>query len=219
MLQNNPAQAEKNNRIRQFRNIVGSIVLLFELLFTISLTLLLRIPRTDVDRKLRTLHFVLKVSDDPKIFVRLFHLSFRDFLINAENNQNEFWINEIEMHKKLIFCCFDLLSKTFFFKKNICSLKNASFHRTNIDDRIIEKCLSAEIQYVCRYWIHYLECGKCKIFDQNEVHKFLNQRFLFWIEALSIIERINDIFNIIFSLQNLFEVNQFWSYLWRLLTS
>lgn len=146
-LQGNPTQTEKNSRIRKFRNIVGSIVLLFEPLSSASLAVLLRIPKTDIDRRLRTLHSVLRVPEDPKIPVRLFHLSFRDFLVDPENNQNEFKINEKKAHKKLAFCCLDLLLTTHCLKEDICSLKKPRIQRIDIDSQLIEKCLPAEVQY------------------------------------------------------------------------
>lgn len=206
-LQDNPTQTEKDSRIRQFRNIVGFIVLLFEPLSSASLAILLRTSRTDVDRRLRTLHSVLRVSDDPKIPVRLFHLSFRNFLIDSENNHSEFWIDEKETHKKLAFCCVDLLLNTDCLKKDICSLKRPGSLRIDIDDHLIEKYLPAEVQYACRYWAHHLENGNCNISDDDKIHRFLDQRFLYWVEALSIIGRTDDSIRIIASLPNLLVVS------------
>lgn len=208
ILQGNPTQSEKDSRIREFRNIVGCIVLLFEPLSSASLTVLLNIPRKDIDRKLHILHSVLRVPDDPTIPVRLFHLSFRDFLVGSENNQNEFCIDEKETHKKIAFYCLDLLMTTRCLKKDICSLKKPGFNRTDIDDQIIKKCLPTEVQYGCRYWARHLELRECCISDHDKVHNFLNQRFLFWVEALSIIGKINDSITTIVSLQNLFKVKQ-----------
>jgi hypothetical protein len=208
IFQDNSTKSKKESRIQEFRNIVDFIILFVESLSSAFLAVLLNISRIDVDRRLRTLHFVLRVSNDPKIFVRLFHLSFRDFLLDSEINQSEFRINENETHKNLAFRCIDLLSRTSSLKEDICSLKKLDIHRLDVDRQLIEKCLSAEMQYACRFWAHHLESEKCRITNHDKIHKFLNQRFLYWVEALSIIERVIDSIEAIINLQNLLEVKQ-----------
>ncbi len=151
IFQDNSTKSKKESRIQEFRNIVDFIILFVESLSSAFLAVLLNISRIDVDRRLRTLHFVLRVSNDPKIFVRLFHLSFRDFLLDSEINQSEFRINENETHKNLAFRCIDLLSRTSSLKEDICSLKKLDIHRLDVDRQLIEKCLSAEMQYACRF--------------------------------------------------------------------
>ncbi len=90
ILQDNPTRSEKESRIQEFRNIVDSIVILFEPLFRASLAVLLGTSRTAIDRRLHTLHSVLRVPTDPKSPVRPFHLSFRDFLVDSEHKQSQF---------------------------------------------------------------------------------------------------------------------------------
>ena len=203
IFQGNLTRSEKENRIHEFRDIVGSIIILVEPLSRASLAVLLDTPRPIIDRRLHTLHSVLRVPANPKSPVRLFHLSFRDFLVEHES---QFWIDETETHKKLAFHCLNLLSKTDCLKENILSLKRPGSLRIDIDGHVIEECLLAEVQYACRYWAHHLDRGKCRISDQDEVHNFLDQRFLYWVEALSIIGRVNDSIRIIANLQNLLDV-------------
>lgn len=207
LLQGKPTRSDKDHRIKEFRTIVGSIILLVDPLSSVSLAVLLGISRTNVNQRLRTLHSVLRVPNDPTIPVRLFHASFRDFLLDSENNQNVFKIDEEETHKRLAFCCLDLLSKTNNLKEDICSLKKPGIHQVDIDRQLIEKCLPAEMQYACRYWTYHLEKGKCRVSDQDKIHMFLNQRFLYWVEALSIIGKMSDSINAIATLQNLLEVS------------
>lgn len=151
ILQDDLSISEKERRIHEFRIIVDAIIILFESLSKASLAVLLDTSRTIIDRRLHTLHSVLRVSDDSKSPVRLFHLSFRDFLLDSEQKSSQFWINEKETHKELAFRCLDLLSKTNCLKEDICSLKRPGILRIDIDDHLIEECLSAEVQYACRY--------------------------------------------------------------------
>jgi hypothetical protein len=206
ILKGDIAEFEKERRIQQFRDIVGSIVILFEPLSTKSLAILLGIPTEVIDRRLHTLHSVLRVPDDQKSPVRLLHLSFRDFLVDIDRKDSQFWINERDTHMKIAFRCLDLLSNTGCLKEDICSLEKPGTLRADIDEARIEKCLPAEVQYACRYWVHHLEQGECLASAQDLVHRFLNQRFLYWLEALSIIGRVNESLNMINTLQRLLKV-------------
>lgn len=62
-------------------------------------------------------------------------------------------MNEKETHRKLVFHCLDLLSKTIYLKEDICSMKKPGKLRIDIDNRLIEECLPAEVQYACHYWV------------------------------------------------------------------
>ena len=158
-----------------------------------------------MDRRLHVLHSVLRVSTDPDIPVRLFHLSFRDFLVDPERKYSQFWVDEKQTHKTLAMRCLDLLSRTTCLKQKICSIKPGSL-RTDIDDQLIKQRLPAEIQYACRFWVHHLEQGRCLITDKDKVHQFLERRFLYWLEALSIIGRATESIGIIVRLHRLLEV-------------
>ncbi len=217
ILKGDITELEREDRIQHFRDIVGSIVILFEPLSTTSLAIILGKSKTLVDNRLHRLHSVLRIPADPKSPVRLFHLSFRDFLVDSDDKQSQFWIDEKETHKKIAFRCLDLLSRTPCLKEDICSLKKPGSLRIDIDGHLIEECLPAEVQYACRYWAHHLEQGNCRISDQDKVHNFLDQRFLYWVEALSIIGRVTDSISMIAKLQNLLEVKQSLPHFWHLL--
>ncbi|KAF2149711.1 hypothetical protein K461DRAFT_296144 [Myriangium duriaei CBS 260.36] len=73
-----------NAAMSRFRLLIGSIVLLADPLFTIALSSLLKMPFEDIRQVLLRLQALLHVPDDHSLPVRLLHLSFRDFLINAK---------------------------------------------------------------------------------------------------------------------------------------
>src|SRR5437667_15781 len=75
-------KAAKKSLANEFRTVVGSIVLLAEPLSTSSLARLLDIPKSVIDRRLMSLHSVLSVLASAESPVRMFHLSFRDFLVD-----------------------------------------------------------------------------------------------------------------------------------------
>jgi len=71
-------------RTSEFREIVGSIVVLERPLSIVSLAYLLGIPKDDISCRLDSLHSVLSVPDDEDVPVRLLHLSFREFLLDPQ---------------------------------------------------------------------------------------------------------------------------------------
>ncbi len=76
---------------------MGSIVLLEEALSTQALAGLLDIRCSVIDRRLSSLHSVLSVPTSADSPIRMFHLSFRDFLLDPEKrDSNPFWIEEKE---------------------------------------------------------------------------------------------------------------------------
>ncbi|KAL7899344.1 vegetative incompatibility protein HET-E-1, partial [Trichoderma sp. TUCIM 5745] len=181
---------EKEAVITRFKEIVGTIVLLANPLSTISLANLLAIDAEKIDNQLDMLHSVLNIpssTDDP---IRLFHLSFRDFLVNKENcDRNPSWVDEKTTHKRIMVCCLKLLSANTL-QKDICNLRAPGTLRSEIDQENIKTHLPPEIQYACLYWVHHLKESGGTISDRDQVYEFLIRHLLHWIEALSLLGRV-----------------------------
>jgi len=76
----------------EFKEIVGSIVILANPLARSSLATLLGISKRTVNSKLRHLHSVLSIPSDQNLPVRLLHLSFWDFLLDPKKKgKSEVW--------------------------------------------------------------------------------------------------------------------------------
>jgi hypothetical protein len=182
---------DKAEVLAEFRNIVGPIVLLAQPLSVRSLARLLDIGPEDVRALLNSLHSVLDiplVNDAP---VRLFHLSFRDFLVDpAKRTKNEFWIDEAKYHKTLAERCIQLMGQCL--KQDICGLKMPGKLRSEVNQQIINANLSPALQYACQYWVHHLKESKHNIEDDDFVHTFLTSHLLHWLEALSLLGSLSD---------------------------
>ena len=198
---------EKEKRIKEFRDIVGPIVFLVEPLTSATLAKLPQLRKSDIDGRLRCLRSVLHLpstSEDP---IRPLHLSFRDFLTDSERRtHNPFWIDEKEAHTSLAIQCLGLLSTTTCLKQDICSVKKPGTLRNDYDDDLIAQCLPREVQYACLHWVYHLENGCCLIGDHSQVHVFLENRFLYWLEALGLMGKTYDAINMITILQTLLQV-------------
>ncbi|KAI9776915.1 MAG: hypothetical protein M1839_009157, partial [Geoglossum umbratile] len=199
-------EADKQRRISEFQDIVGSIVILESPLSISSLAHLFRISKEDIRCRLDSLHSVLSIPDNEDLPVRLLHLSFRDFLIDPlKKGKSPFWVDERETHKRLARKCLELLSSLEGLRQNMCELPNPGTLRSEIDERTVAICLSPELQYACRYWAHHLERSDRHIHDGDPIHLFLQKYFLYWLEAMSLIGEAYKCIHIIKKLQALTE--------------
>jgi hypothetical protein len=145
--------------------------------------------------------------------VRIFHESFRDFLIHPDpEDVHEFFSDEKVTHKRLADRCLQLLSEGSYLKKDICGLGAPGKFRTTIDQQTIDRCLPSEAQYACLYWVYHLKSGKVTLNDESQALQFLRSHFLHWLEALSLIGRISEGIRQINELQSLLGVIHFYYY-------
>lgn len=121
-LKNVHNEKDKQQLVVIFRQVVGAIVNFFEPLSVITIVGLLAFNESTIQRRLHNLHSILKVPDGQEYPIRLFHPSFRDFLLNNERccNQN-FWVDEKETHGTLVKCCLRLMSSNL--TRDICDLR------------------------------------------------------------------------------------------------
>lgn len=205
-------EVAKKSLLDEFHIVVGSIILLAESLSIVSLACLLDIPRPVVDRRLTTLHSVLSVPPSDDSTVRMFHLSFRDFLVDPnKRGTNPFWIDERATHKRIANRCLELLSSGSRLKKNICNLDIPGTTRADIEPAIINSHLPADVRYACLYWVHHLDQSrsaqeKACITDNHQAYVFLQCHFLHWLEALSLLGKISESIAMIGCLQGLIGV-------------
>ena len=201
---------EKKRIAQEFQKIIGSIVILADPLPASSLASLLGISEKDVDKKLIFLHSVLSIPSDRDSPVRLLHLSFRDFLLDPEKQgKSEFWfsVDAMKTHEMIATKCLELMSRQNCLRENMCDLEFPGKLRNEIDRKTLHDCLSSDVRYACQYWVHHLEQGGRRIHDQDTVHVFLQQHFLHWLEALSLMGKISESIAMIDTLQSLVDVS------------
>jgi hypothetical protein len=198
----------QNSLIEEFQMVVGAIVLLAEPLSISSLAGLLEISKSVISRRLVTLHSVLSVPESIYGPVRLFHLSFRDFLVDPAKRENSpFWISEEATHEKIAMRCLRLLSSGSYLKEDICGLKISGAARVHVPVIKIHAALPAHIRYACSYWVYHLEKSGSNITDDHEAMEFFEKYFLYWLEALSLLGKISGSISMIRSLQKLVQVS------------
>ncbi|KAF2835297.1 HET-domain-containing protein [Patellaria atrata CBS 101060] len=197
-------EVDMQRRTSEFREVVGSIIVLESPLSISSLARLLSIPKEDIRCGLDSLRSVLNIPDCEYIPIRLLHLSFREFLVDPrKKGKSPFWIDEKETHERLVAKCLQLMSSSEGLRQNICNLQRLGTLQSEINKCIIAKSLPPELQYACRYWVHHLEQSKWHIHDGDVIHLFLQKYFLYWLEAMSLIGDAYKCIHMIHSLQTL----------------
>jgi hypothetical protein len=198
---------DKEKLYEEFRMIVGSIVTLAEPLSVTSLATLLNVSLPTIIRRLRPLHSVLQVPTDSETPIRTLHLSFREFLLSDKLRHEPFGVDGPATHRMLLTQCLALLSGPADLRENLCDLKYPGQLRREIDSTIIDERLSPTFRYACRYWVHHVQYSMVRIHDDNDVHVFLKQHFLHWLEALSLMNRISEAVGHVGVLQSLVSVS------------
>ncbi|KAM6516571.1 hypothetical protein FALCPG4_014752 [Fusarium falciforme] len=190
--------------LKDFRDVVGTIVLLQEPLSISTLSCLADIPERVISGILRPLHSVLSVPISPQEPIRMLHLSFHDFLVDKEMHEADpFWVNDQETHERIVPRCLDLLRSGKHLKQDICDLGLPGTRRADIEQREVNLKLPGEVRYACLYWTHHLEGSGLKIDDSHPVFSFLKDYFLFWLEALAILGEVHNCSAMIASIQSL----------------
>jgi hypothetical protein len=200
--------------LEDFRAIVGSIVILYEPLSIPSLSNLLDIKDSKIRSKLKWLQAVIRVPEDDKKPVRIFHLSFRDYLLQDSSAKNalhnderdpKFWIKEKQAHQRVAESCIQLM--TISLKEDICEVTIPGTLITDVERSKVDDYIPPEVQYACLYWIQHLLKSVTQLQDNDYVHQFLQVHLLHWLEALSWIGKISEGILEIISLESAISVS------------
>ncbi|KAJ5278220.1 hypothetical protein N7524_004373 [Penicillium chrysogenum] len=94
---------QKAKLISEFQQVIGTLVILESPLSINSLSKLLGLHKGLIYLRLSPLHSVLRVPDDELIPIRLFHQSFRDFLLDPETRKKTpLGISEIDRNAQYV---------------------------------------------------------------------------------------------------------------------
>ncbi|OQV00791.1 WD domain-containing protein [Cladophialophora immunda] len=186
-----------------FRQVVGSVVTLAEPLSVRSLATLLNTATDAIVLRLRPLHSILNVPADFDTPVRPLHLSFSEFLLSETLQAPQFKVNGPDMHRMLLKQCLRLLSQLDGLRENICDLRYPGQPRRELKSTLINERMTPALQYACQYWVYHTRKSETQIHDNDQVHLFLQAKFLHWIEALSLMNRLSEVIGQIGTLQSL----------------
>ena len=171
--------------VNEFQNIVGAIIILQNPLPIMPLAELLDIREAAIQNRLNTLQSVIRVPKEAEEPVRLFHQSFRDYLLDPDEKTHRFSIDRAGINRTIGLHCIRVMEReNGGLKRNICSLSRFGALRTEIAPLAVQANVPTELQYACQYWASHLQQGHVKLEDQGQIHQFLKKHFLHWLEAM-----------------------------------
>lgn len=199
---------KRDQLIREYHIVLGTIILLESPLSLYALANFLGRPENFLETRLNSLHSVLDIPLNKMMPIRAFHLSLRDFLVNADTRENTpLWIDEKEINQDLTTCCLRVMKQNL--KKNICNLQSYGTKRMTVNRQYISDRLPLELQYSCRYWTHHLTYSRDAISLSDKIFGFLNDHFLHWMEAMSLLGAISDVLRSINALKLVMQVSHY----------
>jgi hypothetical protein len=181
----------------RLQTLVGTIILLQEALSISSLAQLMHIPVHEVDGDVRALSAVLLVGPDcdnsGSPLVRIFHPSFRDFILERCNDQR-FSIDTSHQQHLLAFHCLRILNATL--TRDICDIKNPTIPHAEVAHPTLSVRLQQNVpeavRYASQFWIsHISESRQPDASLLSTLQHFVSQHMLHWIEILSLNDHIS----------------------------
>ena len=197
---------EVGTRLRQ---VVGSVILLFDNLSAKDLTRLLFPSVADggilVQDTLDSLHAVFDVPEDLSKPIQILHLSFREFLVDSARCPDiRFQINQQQEHRDLLGHCLSLMKRSL--QQNICQLPGPGCLVDEISEAALSQYLPLGLRYTCHHWTSHAEQGLVSLSDNSPIHNFLRQFWPYWLEVMGLIRKIPEAINMMNQLKSLMKV-------------
>jgi hypothetical protein len=184
------------------KKVLGTIVLLYSPLPVNSISVLLRLPKGDIERRLAELHAILDVPKDTHRPLRLYYPSFHDFLLNKDRcGDSKLWVDEKQRHRTLADTYIQLMSTSL--KQDICGLSAPGMFVTDVKSSRVDERLPPEVQYACLYWVQRLQKSGEQLYDNDQVHQFLKEHLLHWLKALSWMRKVSEEIHTVTSLESI----------------
>jgi len=188
-----------NNKddMQVFQSVMGQILALFK---PLSLDALIAIQKhfpSDHANRIRSVlkHMgsVLSGVTHYSIPIQPLHSSFYDYLTDCSRSKN-FYIDMSLHRNNLALATLQVMKTELHF--NMCNLKSSYQLNSDVPDlpQKIKQFISPALSYSCQYWASHVQQATATLFHSKivaQVREFLNQQFLFWIEALSLLKSVH----------------------------
>ena len=178
------------------RSILGAVTLAVNPLSLSTITTLLGFSIKSVSHQLLSIHSLLILQEDINHPVRPFHKSFPDFIVDPTRCINQkFLVSPPNHHSELLIGCLELMNQKL--EKNICKLPDgvANDEVDDLQERV-KLYIDHTLQYASESWhkhlvdLHTVPAHTSKII--STLHKFLEEKFLFWLEVLSVLGTVRE---------------------------
>ena len=173
------------------RSVLGAVVLATNPLSPSAVAALLGLKSEEVLPLLSSLHSLLVLQEDTSLPVRPFHKSFPDFIVDPDRCTNpRFRVCPPDHHTELLSGCLETMNREL--EWNMCKLPDGAANSEVIDVKErVEEHIDQGLKYACRSW-HKHVVGMIPARIIPILHRFLQEKFLFWLEALSVLGAARD---------------------------
>ena len=178
------------------RSVLGAVVLAANPLSPSAIATLLGLDTDDVFPLLSSVHSLLVLQDDVNHPVQPFHKSFSDFVIDPNRCTNQrFHISPPDHHPHLLIGCLGLMNRAL--EKNMCGLPDAVANSdvSDLKERT-KKYIDPALKYACMSWHkHLVDVDTIPTHAPTIapiLRQFLEKKFLFWLEALSVLGAVRN---------------------------
>jgi hypothetical protein len=171
------------------RLVLGAVILAANPLSPFAVAALLGLSARGVFSLLSSMYSLLLLTEDLNRPVRPFHKSFPDFIVNPTRCTNpRFCIYPPDQHAELLVGCLELMNRQL--KWNMCNLPDGAINAEVKDlKQRTEQNVDKALEYACRSWHKHLSSTMPtqKLEITPILHRFLEEKFLFWLEVLSVL--------------------------------
>ena len=154
--------------------------------------------------------------DRPDIPIRPLHASFFEFLTDqnrstrtydvdssqqngshTSSDQNRskisYYVDSSQQNRSLTLSSLRFMNSKSGLRFNIADLETSHCRNADVPDLAtrIEKTIPAHLSYACRFWADHLGATAYDTDVLKEVKEFLHYRLLYWLEVLSLINKVN----------------------------
>ena len=173
----------------KIRSVLGAVILAMNPLSPSTIATLLGFDTEDAFPILSSVRSLLILQEDIDHPVQPFHKSFPDFIVDPARCVNQrFYIFPPGHHMELLVGCLQLMNRGL--ERNMCKLPDCVVNSEVVDLRErAEEYIDPGLQYDCRSWHRHL-VGTVPAHAPEIIpvlHRFLEGKFLFWLEVLSIV--------------------------------
>jgi NACHT domain len=173
--------------VHAFHSIVGAIILAKIPLTHLALANLLRVETSMVDFVCQGLRSVLHADD----VLRFSHQSSVDFLVDPQRCPPLFLIKPETQNRQLVQACLHVMKCDLRF--NICDISSSHYRNEDVADisERVENHISPQLSYSCRFVADHLKDIAYGRDIAEELDRFVDERFLYWLEVLSLTKHVN----------------------------
>ena len=175
------------------RSVLGAVLLVTYPLSPSAIAKLMEMETEEVFSLLVSVQSVLALHENPEYIVRSFHKSFHDFITDPTRCLDKrFFISSPEHHTELTLRCLAFMNRDL--EKNKCSVPDYALNSEveGLPERVKDR-IKEPLRYACRSWYKHLAFADRQIEAiVSALRQFLEEKFLFWLEALSVLDAARD---------------------------